>query len=44
LNVALMDDQMVSIHDLRIGGLGFTVGGDAADTSGGLWHINGEWI
>ena len=44
LNVAIMDNEMVSALDVRLGGLGFTVGGDAADTSGGLWHIDGEWV
>ena len=44
LNVAVMDSEMVGTFDARTGGLGFTVGGEAEDTSGGLWHIDGEWI
>ncbi|MCD6216999.1 ABC transporter ATP-binding protein [bacterium] len=44
LNVAVMDSEMVSALDVRLGGLGFTIGGDASDTSGGLWHIDGEWV
>ena len=43
LNVAVMDSEMVGTFDARTGGLGFTVGGEAEDTSGGLWHIDGEW-
>jgi len=44
LNVAILDSEMIGIHDSRTSGLGFTVGGEAEDTSGGLWHINGEWV
>ena len=44
LNVALLDDEMVSVFDMRTGGLGFTVGGDVSDATGGLWHIDGEWV
>lgn len=44
LNVAVMDSEMVGIYDARVGGIGFTVGGEAEDTSGGLWHIDGDWV
>ena len=44
LNVAVMDSEMIGVLDARTGGMGFTVGGDATDASGGLWHIDGEWI
>jgi ABC-type polysaccharide/polyol phosphate transport system ATPase subunit len=44
LNVAVMDSEMVSPLDVRVGGLGFTIGGDASGDTGGLWHIDGEWL
>jgi hypothetical protein len=44
LNVAVLDSEMVDVFDIRLGGLGFTIGGDVSGTSGGLWHIDGEWL